>query len=305
MPLPSPRQVLRTYRRGAGDPTTRLGTNEFWRATLTPDGPGTLHLWWQAQAGSIPDGNLDCPEVPTVHAQAWGPGALWLLASVPALTGALDPGYRFADAHPAIMAAQRDHPALRFGASGTPYHDLLPTVLEQRITTGEALAQWNRLVRLLGEPAPGPANLLLPPSPAALLGKPAWWFHPLGIEGRRAETLREIARHAVHVCEWAHLPASAAAERLALLHGVGQWTIGSVLAASWGHPDAVAVGDFHLKNTVVHALTGRPRGTDAEMLEVLAPYDGQRGRAVQLLLAAGHRAPAFGPRQRVVSMRRW
>ena len=26
--------------------------------------------------------------------------------------------------------------------------------------------------------------------------------------------------------------------------------------------DAVAVGDYHLKNIVVHAFTGRPRGTD-------------------------------------------
>jgi len=138
-----------------------------------------------------------------------------------------------------------------------------------------------------------------------LLSKPAWWFHPLGIEGRRAETLREVARHAAHVNEWAALPAQEAEQRLSMLRGVGPWTIGSLLASAWGHPDAVAVGDFHLKNIVVHALTGRARGSDDEMLELLAPYTGQRGRAVQLLLAGGHRAPAFGPRQRVVSMRRW
>ena len=304
MPSPSPRQVLRTYRHGAGDPTTRLGANEFWRATLTPDGPGTLHLWWDTPAGGDA-ASADTAAAPTVDADAWGPGAQWLLASVPAFSGALDPGHRFADAHPAIMAAQRNHPTLRLGASGTPYHDLLPIVLEQRITTGEAIAQWHRLVHRLGEPAPGPFPLLLPPSPDALLGKPTWWFHPLGIERRRAETLREIARHAAHVHQWATLPAAEAGERLSLLDGVGQWTIGSVLAASWGHPDAVAVGDFHLKNIVVHALTGRARGTDDEMLELLAPYAGQRGRVVQLLLASGHRAPAFGPRRRVVSMRRW
>ena len=178
-------------------------------------------------------------------------------------------------------------------------------MLEQRITTTEAMAQWQRLVRRLGEPAPGPMPLLLPPTPAALVAKPVWWYHPLGIEGRRAETLREVARHAAHIDEWAALPADEAATRLQLLKGIGQWSIGSVLAASWGHPDAVAVGDFHLKNIVVHALTGRARGTDEEMLELLAPYTGQRGRAVQLLLAGGYRAPKFGPRQRVVSMRRW
>lgn len=292
MVAPSPRQVLRGYRRGAGDQTTKLTHDQFWRATLTPDGPGTLHLWWRG-------------DDPAVQAEAWGPGGPWLLARVPALTGELDPGHRFTDAHPVIMSAQRNHPNLRIGASGTPYHDLLPIILEQRITTADAMSQWQRLVRRLGEPAPGPMPLLLPPTPAALLAKPVWWYHPLGIEGRRAETLREVARHAHHVDEWAASPASAAAARLHLLQGVGQWTIGSVLASAWGCPDAVAVGDYHLKNIVVHALTGRARGTDDEMLELLAPYAGQRGRAVQLLLAAGHRAPKFGPRQRVVSMRRW
>ena len=69
--------------------------------------------------------------------------------------------------------------------------------------------------------------------------------------------------------------------------------------------DALAVGDFHLKNVVTHALTGRARGTDDEMLELLAPYAGQRGRAVRLLLLAGHSAPKFGPRQRVLPMSRY
>lgn len=71
-----------------------------------------------------------------------------------------------------------------------------------------------------------------------------------------------------------------------------------------GDPDAVAVGDFHLKNVIVHTLTGRPRGSDEEMLELLAPYAGQRGRVVRLLLQAGASAPKFGPRQRVVSISR-
>jgi 3-methyladenine DNA glycosylase/8-oxoguanine DNA glycosylase len=72
-----------------------------------------------------------------------------------------------------------------------------------------------------------------------------------------------------------------------------------------GDPDAVAVGDFHLKNVVSFALAGEPRGTDARMLELLAPYAGQRGRVVRLLLADGHRAPSFGPRKRILPMARW
>lgn len=285
------RGVLSGYRFGAGDPTTRLADGEFWRATHTPEGPGTLHLRWTGE-------QLD--------AEAWGPGAGWLLARVPSMTGADDPGHRFEDAHPAIMAAQRNHPDVRFGASATLYHELLPVILGQRITGGEALRQWHQLVYRLGESAPGPnMRLRLPPAPDLLASRPAWWFHPLGIEAKRADALRTVAKHAAHLHDWGALPSADAAAKLALLPGVGQWTIGSVLATSHADPDALAVGDFHLKNVITHALTGRARGTDEEMLSLLAPYAGQRGRAARLLLLDGHRAPKFGPRQRVLPMSRW
>ncbi len=281
--------TLSSYRYGVGDPTTRLGTTEFWRATFTPNGPATLHLDWS-------DG--------TVRSQAWGDGAEWLLDTVPGLIGELDPGHRFVDAHPMVLRAQRHHPNVRFGASRTLYHELLPNILGQRVTAGEALSQWRRLVQRLGRPAPGPMDdLRLPPEPAALVAQPSWWFHPLGIEIKRAETLRQVARHAPRLFEWLDVPDPAA--KLRLLPGIGQWTVGSVMGTALADPDAVAVGDFHLKNMVTHALTGRPRGTDDEMMALLEPYRGQRGRVVRLLQLDGHSAPAFGPRQRVVAMNRW
>ena len=285
------RQVLAHYRFGTADPTTQLGHGQFWRATFTPDGPGTLHLDWR-------DGYL--------RHRAYGDGAQWLVAGVPALTGALDDGHNFAVGHPQLLAAQRVGPSVTFGASHTLYHELLPVILAQRITAGEATRQWHQLVRLLGEPAPGPhPTLRLPPAPAALAGRPAWWFHPLGIEAKRANALREVARHADRLAQWSQLAPIDAAAALRLLPGIGQWTVGSVLGPALGDPDAVAVGDYHLKNAVVFALTGRARGSDDEMLELLSPYTGQRGRAVRLLLAASPRPPKFGPRQRVLPMRRW
>ena len=285
------RRVLAHYRFGSADPTTQLDHGQFWRATFTPDGPGTVHLDWR-------DGHL--------RQSGFGDGADWLLAHVPALTGALDTGHTFTTGHPRILEAQRISPAVTFGASFTLYHDLLPVVLGQRITAGEAIRQWHQLVRLLGEPAPGPhPTLRLPPSAADLAGRPAWWFHPLGIETKRARALSEVARHSVHLHKWAELTPHDAAFRLRLLPGIGQWTVGSVMATAFGDPDAIAVGDYHLKNAVVHALTGRARGSDEEMLELLEPYAGQRGRAVRLLLALGQRPPKFGPRQRVLPMRRW
>ena len=57
-----------------------------------------------------------------------------------------------------------------------------------------------------------------------------------------------------------------------------------------GDPDAVAVGDYHLKNVVGYALAGEARATDERMLELLTPYAGQRGRVIRALLRHGHRA---------------
>ena len=283
-------ETLSYYRFGAGDPTTRLHAGEFWRATHTPQGAGTVRI-------DVRDERL--------NARAWGPGADWLMERVAAMTGAADPGFRFVDAHPAIMGAQRDHPRLRFGASYTLYHELLPTVLGQRVTGGEAVRQWRLLVQHLGAAAPGPTDLRLPPAPEELASRPSWWFHPLGIESKRAEPLRQLARHAAHLFAWAELTPAAAAAKLALLPGIGPWTIGSAMATALGDPDSVAVGDYHLKNIVGHVLAGRARSSDDEMLALLEPYRGQRGRVVRLLLAAGHQAPKFGPRQRVLPMNRW
>jgi 3-methyladenine DNA glycosylase/8-oxoguanine DNA glycosylase len=286
-----PRHALAPLRNGRWDPTTRLDPGEFWRATLTPFGPGTLRLDWR-------DG--------TLRSSAWGPGSDWLLERVPAMVGELDEPVRFVDAPPALDRAQRNHPGLRIGASGTVYHELLPTILAQRITAGEAARQWHGLCRRLGEPAPGPnRDLRLPPEPDRLASVPSWWFHPLGIERKRAEPLITVAKHAQHLWEWSGLDTAQIASRLVLLPGVGEWTIGTVLGTAFGEPDALPVGDFHFKNTVAWALAGEARGTDERMLELLEPFRGQRGRVLKLLLLDGNAAPKFGPRQRILPMHRW
>jgi 3-methyladenine DNA glycosylase/8-oxoguanine DNA glycosylase len=77
--------------------------------------------------------------------------------------------------------------------------------------------------------------------------------------------------------------------------GVGQWTSAETVAVSHGDPDAVSVGDYHLKHLVVWHLTGRPRGSDEEMLELLEPFRPHRGRVIRLLETLGW-PPRFGPR---------
>lgn len=290
-PITDMRSTLSVYRAGPADPTTRLTDSDFWRATHTPDGPGTVHGWWSRDDLAV---------------EAWGPGGSWLADRLPAMTGADDAGFAcHDDAHPAVRAAHRNHPGVRIGASGTLYHELLPVILAQRVTGGEAGRQWRQICLALGTCAPGPDETLrLPPTPDAILSRPAWWYHPFGIESKRAEALRMVARYAHRIDEWARSTPAEAASKLTLLRGIGPWTIGSALGPALGDPDSVPIGDYHIPNTISWVLAGEPRGNDARMLELLAPYAGHRGRVIRLLGLDGHSAPAFGPRQRIQPMYR-
>jgi 3-methyladenine DNA glycosylase/8-oxoguanine DNA glycosylase len=284
---------LAWYRTGRGDPTTWLGAGAMVRAVLTPDGPATVRVGW----GDLARG---------LTVDAWGPGTTWAADAAPAMTAlgkVVDPP---AAHHRLVVKAAHERPGFAAGASGDLYHALLPTVIAQRITSGEAVRQWSLLVRRLGDQAPGPfPGLLLPPAPERLARMPTWWFHPLGIEVKRARTLVSVARVAHRLWDWATLGADGASAKLALVPGIGPWTIGMVRGPVFGDDDAVPVGDCHFPHTVSWNLAGEPRGNDDRMLELLEPYRPQRGRVLRLVGLAGKRAPAFGPKRRILPMYRW
>jgi 3-methyladenine DNA glycosylase/8-oxoguanine DNA glycosylase len=293
--------VLRTLaeqRHGTGDPSTVVrgtaASGEFARATWTPDGAGTIHLTWAAGR---------------VTAHTWGPGGTWLAARVRHLVGLEDRPLPLQGPHQAVTEAQRRQPGHRIGSGGGLYHTLLPVVLGQRVTSAEARRSWRMLVLRYGEPAPGPgpSGVRLPPGPERLARLPYWALHELGVERSRAAILIGLARRADALFSLEALaPDLGAARRLlAALPGIGAWTIGCTLGPAFGDPDAVAVGDYWLKHIVCRALAGEARGTDERMLELLAPYAGQRGRAVALVRASGWRAPRRAPGQRVLPISRW
>jgi len=196
--------------------------------------------------------------------------------------------------HPIIRDLQRQHPGLRLPRSGRVLHALVPSVFEQKITGTEAFRAYAALLRVHGEPAPGPHGLLLPPSAEALAVLPYHAFHPIGIERRRAEVVRRAASRA----SWLEGSTSAdeATRRLISLPGIGPWTAAEAVRSAFGDPDAVSVGDYHLPNAVAWALAGEPRADDTRMLELLEPYRGQRGRVQRLLEVGRVVAPRYGPR---------
>ena len=271
------RLTLAPTRIGKGDPCTRLRSDQAFRATRTPDGPATVHL--------VVDGDR-------LGAEAWGAGSEWLLDQLPVLIGETDAD-DFRTDHPLVADLHRRMPGLRIGATHRLLEALVPAVCAQRVSSFEAKRCYRQLMEALGEPAPGPSqiDLVMPPSPQVLASAGYQELHTLGLERRRADVIRRAAARAVSVEALVDVLPDEAEQRLRSIAGVSVWTASVVRAAGLGDPDAVPVGDPQMKHLVAFALTGERRGTDAQMLELLEPFRGHRGRVARLIKASG-----IGPR---------
>jgi 3-methyladenine DNA glycosylase/8-oxoguanine DNA glycosylase len=281
------RLTMSPHRRGAGDPACTITPDgAVWRASTTPDGVGTLRLL--ARGGEV-------------EAEAWGPGASWLLDGVPDLLGAADDPASFRPEHEILRRASLRLRHLRIGRTRNVFEALVPAVLEQKVVGKEAWRAWRYLVRRFGEPAPGPLDLWAPPAPRTWVTIPSWEWHRSGIEAVRARTIIGAARVASRL----EVDDTREADRrLRSLRGVGVWTSAEVRQRAFGDADAVSVGDYHIPGMVGWALTGR-KVDDAGMLELLAPYAGHRYRVTRLLELSGTAAPRRGPRMPVRDYRRF
>jgi 3-methyladenine DNA glycosylase/8-oxoguanine DNA glycosylase len=277
------RRTLAPLGRGPGDRTIRFAPGRAWRATRNADGPASIAI---VQAGE------------EVSVEAWGPGADRALDAVPELLGLAEPPAPPVWGHPLLAQLARRYPGVRIPRSRAVIESLVPAILEQKVIGQEARRALFGLVRVHGEPAPGPAEwgLRLPPRPDTLAGLPYYAYHPFGVERRRAELIRRVAARAAWFEAIVDLPFAEAYARLTAIPGIGPWTAAEVGVRALGDPDAVSVGDFHLPNLVAFALAGEPRATDERMLELLEPYRGRRALAVRLLELSGIAAPRYGPR---------
>ena len=278
------RLTLAVQGRGRGDPTFQADeAGAIWRTSLTPAGPATIRV-------------LPCraPVLARVRAQAWGPGADWLLDALPGALGSDDDiSGLAADAHPVIRDAARRHPGLRIGRSGRLMEALVPAILEQKVVVLEAHRAWRILLAKYGTPPPGPAprGMRVFPGPGTWRRIPSWEWHRAGVEGVRAETIIRAASVADSLERLLTLTHDEADRKLRTIPGIGVWTSAEARQRAAGDPDAVSVGDYHLKNVVGWALAGRDRSTDEEMLALLEPFKGHRHRATRLIgLSRGTRA---------------
>jgi 3-methyladenine DNA glycosylase/8-oxoguanine DNA glycosylase len=296
------RLTLGVQGRGRGDPTYRVDeTGAIWRTSLTPDGPGTIRVRPVTTRQLSETGQLSemQPQSETrLRAQAWGPGADWLLDALPGALGLYDDisGFDADVAHPLIREAARRHPGFRLGRSGRLMEALVPAILEQKVVVLEAHRAWRILLAKFGTPPPGPAptGMRVFPAPSVWRRIPSWEWHRAGAEAVRAETIIRAASVADTLERLLSVSHEEADRRLRTIPGIGVWTSAEARQRAAGDPDAVSVGDYHLSNVVGWALAGRDRTDDALMLELLEPYKGHRHRVTRLIGLNG-RGGASGP----------
>jgi 3-methyladenine DNA glycosylase/8-oxoguanine DNA glycosylase len=285
------RLTLGPLRRGSGDPTLRFVGGEARRATRMRSGPCALSL------KVVGDG---------LEAEAWGPGAPEALERLPELVGEHDQPFSLKPRHAVVRDLAHRLRGLRIGRTGSVIEALVPAILEQKVTGREAWAAWRRMALKWGEPAPGPfgpLGLRLPPDPAVLASVPYFDLHRAGVERRRADLIRFVCARAGRLEETTDMEPAVGSARLTSIPGIGPWTAAEVASRAWGDADAVSLGDYHLPHLVSWALAREPRGSDARMLELLEPYQGQRGRVIRLLEAGATRPPRRGPRMAPRSIR--
>jgi hypothetical protein len=313
--LPFPldaRLSLSVHRHGGGDPAYAVDpAGAVWRTCLTPDGPATLRV--RSRPAPAPAGTLGrAPEVTLDHAsagasddtlvtaQAWGPGAAWLLDHLPAQLGCQDDRSGFTARDPVVRELMRRHEDLRIGRSERVFEALAPAVLEQKVVSREAHRAWRFLLVKFGEPAPGPApaGMRVCPPPRVWARIPSWDWHRAGVEGVRSRTIITAAEVAGRLEEILDMSAADADRRLQSVPGIGPWTSAEIRQRAAGDPDAVSVGDYNLPKAVGWTLAGRITD-DAGMLELLAPYVGHRYRVTRLIELGGASPPRHGPRMSV------
>ena len=258
------------------------------KSSRTPDGVGTIRF---EQTGS------------QIVCTMWGPGSTWLGTRAETMLGFHDNPDSFRPQHRTVRELQKRSAGAYWGRTDRVMEALIPAIIGQKVTARGAVRSMRALARAHGSAAPGPQQTWLLPTNECLAELPYYEYHRFDIEKKRADTIRGVSSRHARLERLTTDPIPEAYRVLQAFRGVGPWTAALVAGVALGDTDAVPVGDYHIPNTVAWNLAGEERADDARMLELLEPYMGHRGRVIRLLEASGVKAPAYGPKNSVRSIR--
>ncbi len=270
------------YRMGFFDPTLRIEEGRVQLAIRTPEGPASLAI---EQQESI------------VEARGWGTGAEWISERLEGLLGFQDEPHRFQPSDRVVRSLWQQFSGMHLPRLPQVFERVIQIILLQRVSWRDGCTAWKHLASRLGEDAPGPVDLMVPPSPRKLASTPYYEMVDCGVPPRQARTIQQVAFHSRRIETAAGQGAESLSEHLSAIPGIGPWTIGYVRGSALGDADAILPGDYNLPHTVAWVLAREARADEERMLELLEPYRGHRFRVIRLVWMKGARAPRRGPRR--------
>ena len=160
----------------------------------------------------------------------------------------------------------------RLQCRGDAFTTLARSIVGQQISVRAAQAVWERFSRLTG----GSAQRL---QPAAVLGLEVPQLREAGLSARKADYLRDLARHfdggAVHVRQWQQMDDEQIIEELVAIRGIGRWTAEMFLIFHLMRPNVLPLDDVGLIRGISHNyFSGEPvsRAEAREVGDAWAPF---------------------------------
>lgn len=160
----------------------------------------------------------------------------------------------------------------RLESRGDAFTTLARSIVGQQISVKAAQSVWDKFAATVG----GQATRLAPP---AVLALDAPTLRGVGLSARKAEYLRDLARHfddgAVHVGQWQQMDDEAIIDELVAIRGIGRWTAEMFLIFHLMRPNVLPLDDLGLlKGISLSYFSGEPvsRSEARELGEGWAPF---------------------------------
>jgi DNA-3-methyladenine glycosylase II len=182
---------------------------------------------------------------------------------------------RLRAADPTLASIIARHPRTRLVSRGDGFSTLVRSIVGQQISVKAADSVWGRLVERCPQMTPD-----------ALLRRRISSLRACGLSERKAEYLRDLARHfaegRVDIEQLASQPDDAVIDRLTDIRGIGRWTAEMFLIFNLLRPDVLPLDDLGVLKAISRhyfggeSTAGLLRGAGREKVAQLgarwAPY---------------------------------